>query len=228
MILQEVFPNPGKTGPLDLDNREVLSAWYPQVIGLRVNFVLGEKHDTTLLSDQISNGADRLLLKFLRSQSDLIVTTGKTARAENLSASNFANLLIVTNSDEPFSIPATELNKGLPVMVTQRLETDYPNVSASAIGKIQEPITQFVMAFCRANSCRHPVLESGPATIEEFAKANLIAEMNLTVTGADEISEAQARALSFLEKIGFKPELIQILNHEETWFFRFGSAAANR
>jgi hypothetical protein len=227
LILQEVFPNPGNTGPLHLDNTQALSSWYPEVIGLRVNFVIGREHDTTSLSDQLSNEADRTMLKFLRSQSDLIVTTGKTARAENLSASNYANLLIVTNSEEPFGIPATDSNKGLPVMVTQRLETDYPNVSAGAIGKIQEPITQFVMAFCRANSYKHPVLESGPTTIREFAEANLIAEMNLTVTGADVRSGAEAQALSFLEQIGFRPELIQILNHEKTWFFRFGSSATN-
>lgn len=227
MILQEIFPNPENTGLLNLESTESLEAWYPEVIGLRVNFVLGKKYDTTLLSDQISNDADRLLLKFLRSQSDLIVTTGKTARTENLSASSYANLLIVTNSDDSFAIPATDANKGLPVMVTQRLETDYPNVSAGAIGKIQEPITQFVIAFCRANSYKHPVLESGPTTITEFAKANLIAEMNLTVTGAENRSEAEHEASSFLETVSFEPKLIQILNHEKTWFFRFGAAATN-
>ena len=227
MILQEVFPNPGNTGPLELENTEALGSWYPQVIGLRVNFVLGKKYDTTFLSDPISDEADRLLLKFVRSQSDLIVTTGKTARAENLSASNYANLLIVTNSDVPLAIPATDANKGLPVMVTQRLETDYPNISAGAIGKIQEPITQFVMAFCRANSYKRPVLESGPTTISEFAKANFITEMNLTVTGAHDRSEAEEQALIFLGQIGFRPELIQILNHEKTWFFRFGSSSTS-
>ena len=227
MILQEIFPNPNNTGSLDLDNTEALGTWYPKVTGLRVNFVIGKELDTTLLSDQLSNEADRTLLKFLRSQSDLIVTTGKTARAENLSASNYANLLIVTNSDEPFAIPATDVNRGLPVMLTQRLETDYPNVSAGSIGKIQEPITQFVLAFCRANSYKHPVLESGPTTIAEFAKANLIAEMNLTVTGEEVRSEAEAQALNFLEQIGFTPKLIQILNHKKAWFFRFGAAATN-
>ena len=225
MILREIFPKPGQTGTLDLKNTEALRAWYPKVTGLRVNFVHGRNSDTTLLSDQVSNETDRVLLKFLRSQSDLIVTTGKTARAENLSASNYANMLIVTNSDEPFAIPATDANKGLPVMVTQRLETEYPNVSAAAIGKIQEPITQFVIAFCRANSYKHPVLESGPTTITEFAKANLISELNLTVTGFSDRREAEVQAETFLEQIGFKPGLIQILNHEQTWFFRFGVAA---
>ena len=227
MILKEVFPNPGNTGLLDLENTEAISAWYPEVLGLRVNFVLGKKHDSTLLSDQISNEADRLLLKFLRSQSDLIVTTGKTARAENLSASNYANLLIVTNSDEPFAIPATDANQGLPVLLTQRLETAYPNVSAGAIGKIQEPITHFVTAFCRANSYTRPVLESGPTTIREFANASLITEMNLTVTGADERIEAEALAVCFLREVEFEFELIQILRHENNWFFRFGSSATS-
>jgi hypothetical protein len=227
LTLQEVFPNAGNTGSLDLEKSEALRAWYPEVTGLRVNFVLGRKTQSTSISDEITTQADRTLLKFIRSQSDLIVTTGKTARVENLSASNFANLLIVTNSDELIAIPATQVNKGRPVMLTQRFETDYPNVSAATIGKIQEPITQFVTAFCRANSYTRPVLESGPATIREFAQAKLISEMNLTVTGAHDRSEAETQALTFLEEVEFKPELIQILNHEKTWFFRFGAAATS-
>ncbi len=227
MILREFFPNAEKSSELDLDNSEALKLWYPEVRGLRVNFVLGRNSDLTSSSDGMTSQVDRALLKFIRSQSDLIVTTGKTARAENLSASKYANLLIVTNSDEPFAIPATKSNKGLPVMLTQRLETNYPNVSAGAIGKIQEPITHFVTAFCRANSYTRPVLESGPTTIRKFAKASLIAEMNLTVAGASERIEAEALALSFLREIEFESELIQILRHENTWFFRFGAPATS-
>lgn len=228
MILHEVFPNRGNTGLLDQDNNESLTAWYPEVSGIRVNFVLSGGSRIRGSSDEITNQADRLLLKFIRSRSDLIVTTGATARSEKLSASKYANLLIVTNSDEPLSIPATVANVGLPVMLTQRLETEYPNVSAAAIGKIQEPITQFVVAFCRVNSYKRPVLESGPTTISEFARANLIHEMNLTVTSTEDKSAAEAQALSFLQQMGFEPKLIQILNHEQTWFFRYGSAVANR
>ena len=227
MTLQEVFPNAGNTGSLDLEKSEDLRAWYPEITGLRVNFVLGRNTQSTSISDEMTTQADRTLLKFIRSQSDLIVTTGKTARAENLAASNYANLLIVTNSDEPIAIPATQVNKGRPVMLTQRFETDCPNVSAVAIGKIQEPITQFVTAFCRVNSYTRPVLESGPSTIREFAQEKLIVEMNLTVTDANDRREAEAQASPFFEEIKFKPELIQILNHEKTWFFRFGAAATS-
>lgn len=227
MILREVFPNAEKTGEIDLDSAEALRAWYPEVRGLRVNFVLARNSYLTSSSDEITSQVDRTLLKFIRSQSDLIVTTGKTARAENLAASNYANLLIVTNSDEPFAIPATKSNKGLPVMLTQRLETNYPNVSAGAIGKIQELITHFVIAFCRANSYTRPVLEAGPTTIREFAKSSLIAEMNLTVTGASERIEAEALAVSFLREVEFESELIQILRHENNWFFRFGAPATS-
>ena len=227
MTLREVFPNAEKTGELDLENSAALRAWYPEVIGLRVNFVLGRDSNLTTSSDGITSQADRALLKFIRSQSDLIITTGKTARAENLSASHYANLLIVTNSDEPFAIPATKSNKGLPVMLTQRLETKYPNVSAGAIGKIQESITEFVTAFCRANSYSRPVLETGPTTIKEFAKDGLVAEMNLTVTGVTERIEAEALAVSFKREVEYESELIQILRHENTWFFRFGAPATS-
>jgi riboflavin biosynthesis pyrimidine reductase len=173
-------------------------------------------------SDNSSNKLDRELLKFIRSQSDLIITTGKTARAENLKASKFAPMLILTTSSEDLNIAAVHVNEGKPVYITQRLGTQYPSDKAIAIGGVQDELPEFVDSFCRANSFKHSVFESGMETAKIFAASGKINEVNLTLTNFTSKFDAEATAIDFLAKIGFRAELLQILRSEDTWFFRFG------
>ena len=221
MILEEVFPSIG-IRTIDSDN---LATYYPRVEGIRFNFVLSSSASQSSNSDEASNKIDRELLKYIRSQSDLIITTGKTARSENLRASNYAPMLILTRSSDELNIPALQPNDAKPVYVTQRLGTIYPNDKAIAIGGIQDSPTDFVESFCRANSLRHAVLESGIETAKLFAAARTIKEVNLTVTNAADEVAAKNLAEDFLKNIQFKGSvLIQILRSEETWFFRYGAA----
>ena len=177
---------------------------------------------TVLCSSNSTNKLDRELLKFIRSQSDLIITTGKTARAENLTASKFAPMLILTTSSEDLNIAAVQVNEGKPVYITQRLGTQYPSEKAIAIGGVQDELPEFVDSFCRANSFKHSVFESGMETAKIFAASGKINEVNLTLTNFTSKFDAEATAIDFLGKIGFRAELLQILRSEDTWFFRFG------
>lgn len=221
MILEEVFPN---SGTITLES-ESLDTYYPKVDGIRFNFVLSSNISTSSSSDESSNQMDRELLKFIRSESDLIITTGKTARSENLKASRYAPMLILTRSADELNIPAVEPNEAKPVYVTQRLGTIYPSDKAIAIGGIQDSPTDFVESFCRANNLRHPVLESGIDTARLFAASGIVKEVDLTVTNAANKAEAQKLAEDFLKNIQFEGSvLIQILKTGETWFFRFGAA----
>ena len=221
MILEEVFPSIG-TRTIDAEN---LDTYYPKVEGLRFNFVLSANASQSSNSDEASNKIDRELLKFIRSQSDLIMTTGKTARSENLRASKYAPMLILTRTSDEFNIPAVEPNEAKPVYVTQRLGTIYPSDKAIAIGGIQDNLTDFVESFCRAKNFRHPVLESGIETAQLFASSKTIKEVNLTVTHAADEVAAKNLAEDFLKNIQFDGSaLIQILRSEETWFFRYGAA----
>ena len=221
MILEEVFPSIG-TRTIDAEN---LDTYYPKVEGLRFNFVLSANASQSSNSDEASNKIDRELLKFIRSQSDLIMTTGKTARSENLRASKYAPMLILTRTSDEFNIPAVEPNEAKPVYVTQRLGTIYPSDKAIAIGGIQDNLTDFVESFCRANNFRHPVLESGIETAKLFATPRTIKEVNLTVTNAADEVAAKNLAEDFLKNIQCDGSaLIQILRSEETWFFRYGAA----
>lgn len=221
MILEEVFPNPG-TRSLD---SESLDTYYPKVDGIRFNFVLSNGITLDTTSDNSTNKLDRELLKFIRSQSDLIITTGKTARSENLKASKYAPMLILTRSAGELNIKAVESNEAKPVYVTQRLGTIYPSDKAIAIGGIQDSLTDFVESFCRANNINHPVLESGVETAKLFASSRAIKEVDLTVTNAADKDEAETSGADFLKNIQFEGSvLIQILRSEDTWFFRYGAA----
>ena len=221
MILEHVFPVSGTEVAYDSEHLAVL---YPKVEGLRFNFVIANGTNLDASSDNSTNKLDRELLKFIRSQSDLIITTGKTARAENLTASKFAPMLILTTSSEDLNIAAVQVNEGKPVYITQRLGTQYPSEKAIAIGGVQDELPQFVDSFCRANSFKHSVLESGMETAKFFASSEKIKEVDLTLTNFTSKFDAETTAKNFLGKIGFEAELLQILRSEDTWFFRFGAA----
>lgn len=224
MILTEVYPNSAVTGSISLDDSSDLEHWYPKVDGVRFNFVISNGASLTEPSDNLSNTADRALLRFIRSQSDLIITTGKTARAESLSASKYAPMLIITKSTEELDFPAATDPTGTNVYITQRLGTVYPSEKALAIGGFQESVPTFVQSFCRANNFVRPVLESGTETARLFGIESMIAEADLTLVGFTNQDEAHKAARELLEQISFaSPRVVQVLRFENTWFFRFES-----
>jgi len=221
MILEEIFPNLGVNHEVTTDNTKQLQAWYPVVKGFRLNFVVSANQSDEN-SDASSNSLDRIILKFIRSQSDLIVTSGKTARSESLRSSAYAPMLIMTKSDDLFDIPAVtdESTKG--VYLTQKLGTLYPNSKALAIGIFQESPATFAKAFCLSNSFDSIVLETGLSLAIEFAAANQISEIDLTVTKVHTQEVAMEIANEFLNTIGIKQSsLLQLLRNEDSWFFRF-------
>lgn len=220
MILEQVFPVSGTEVAFDSEHLAVL---YPKVEGLRFNFVIAKGTNLDASSDNSTNKLDRELLKFIRSQSDLIITTGKTARAENLTASKFAPKLIITTSSDDLDIAAVQVNEGKPVYITQRLGTQYPSEKAIAIGGVQDQLPEFVDSFCRANNFKHSVLESGMETARIFVSSASINEVNLTLTNFTSKLDAEDTAQDFLGKIGFEAKLLQILRSVDTWFFRFGA-----
>jgi hypothetical protein len=221
LILEQVFPVSGTEVAFDSEHLAVL---YPKVEGLRFNFVIANGTNLDASSDNSTNKLDRELLKFIRSQSDLIITTGKTARAENLTASKFAPMLILTTSSDDLDIAAVQVNEGKPVYITQRLGTQYPSEKAIAIGGVQDQLPEFVDSFCRANNFKHSVLESGMETARIFVSSASINEVNLTLTNFTSKLDAEDTAQDFLGKIGFEAKLLQILRSVDTWFFRFGAA----
>ena len=226
MILEEVFPNSGDRHPVSQNNLAELASLYPKVFGFRLNYVISAQNQESN-SDSISNPLDRLILKFIRLQSDLIITSGQTARQEVLRSSIHAPMLILTGSTDDFDIPAVTEQSIKNVYLTQRLGAIYPNTKAVAIGRFQGLATAFARSFCQSNASTAVVLETGLTLSREFAEANQIGEIDLTVTSAESQEEALARADTFLTSIGInRYSAIQILRLDDYWFFRFGNLSA--
>ncbi|MFZ4117559.1 MAG: hypothetical protein ACOYKO_03645 [Rhodoluna sp.] len=218
MILQEVFP---KSGALhDISTEDVLSELYPKVNGFRLNYVVSPSV-VSADSNLASNTVDKTLLKHIRTQSDLIITTGKTARDETLNSSAFAPMLILTQQEEALQVPAVDNDSKHPVYLTQRLGTIYQNSKALAVGISQHNIAQFAESFCRANSFTNVVIETGMTLARKFGETNLIAELNLSVTGITLQHDAQKALEDFLDSLSLRGfQSIQLLNHNDSWFFR--------
>ena len=218
MILQEVFP---KSGALhDISTEDVLSKLYPKVNGFRLNYVVSPSA-LSADSNLASNTVDRTLLKHIRSQSDLIITTGKTARDEALNSSSFAPMLILTQQEEGLQVPAVDNDSKHPVYLTQKLGTIYQNSKALAVGISQNNVAQFAESFCLANSFTNVVLETGMTLARKFAETNLIAELNLSITGVPLRHDAEKALEDFLDSLSLRDfQTIQLLNHNDSWFFR--------
>ena len=223
MILEEVFPNSGRSYEVTEHDHSALEALYPPVAGFRFNHVISTKR-VSPNSDSLTNELDRLILKHIRSVSDLIVTSGNTARRENLKASRYAPMLVLTRTKDKFSFHALEQQSTKPVYITQTLGTEYPNQNAVAIGLVDSTAVEFSESFCHLNKFSHVVLESGPTVAREFAAGALLSEIDITVTKTIEGSRAMSEAESFLSVLGVESyERLQTLNHEDTWFLRFRS-----
>lgn len=198
-------------------------ALYPEVLGFRFNHVVSPNIESSN-SNLSSNQVDRIILKFLRSISDLIITTGATARAEALRSSAYAPMLILTLSEDELDFPAVQAKSSKVIYLTQKLGTQYSNKNALAIGIVKEPLPEFCVKFCSLNGFGSAVLESGITVAKQFAKAGLIKEVDLTVTEVPTRNQAEDEAAKFLLNLGLQGlPMIQLLNLESSWFFRFRS-----
>ena len=201
---------------LDINTFEDLLPYYPKLSGIRFNYVISAL-DETSNSDDLTSSLDRMALKAIRAQSNLIVTTGLTARNEKLRASMFADLLVITNQ-ENIGFPALDSNSSQKILVTcTALNT--ANDNAQAIGKVTGELTDWFLREV-ASKYESIVLETGLTTAKYFAKADLINEVCLTVTGAD-LETASQLATEFLENLGVQASLVQRIDYLDTQMFRF-------
>jgi len=191
-----------------LDNR------YPPFVGLTFNHVL-DANKRSKNSNEISNPTDRHILRLIRSKSDLVITTGKTARFEQLKASNFAPMLIVTRSNL-LDVPATKATSQQRVFVTNK-QSDFNNPNAVAIGFIEGDIATWIGNFLE--SYPKAVLESGPSLAQELS--SLIGRACITVVDAEDVREAYSLAKEFIADFGKKFLVEQMLEIDGNYFFIF-------
>jgi riboflavin biosynthesis pyrimidine reductase len=204
---------------VEINSFEDLLPYYPKLVGARFNYVISALKKSNN-SDDITSTLDRLALKAIRAQSQLIVTTGLTARNERLRASKFADLLVITNQED-ITFPALEANSSQKVLVTtEALNTT--NHNAHAIGKVTGDLTEW-FSLEISGKYQSIVLETGITTARFFAKADLIKEICLTVTDSD-VENASVLATEFLENLGMKASVVQRIDYLDTHLFRFASA----
>jgi riboflavin biosynthesis pyrimidine reductase len=203
---------------LQIDGIDYAANFYPKIQGLRFNYVI-RFGSTEANSDLHTSEADRFFLKVIRSQSDLIVTTGATGRSEALKASKFAPLLLLTKQDQ-LHCPATQFQSEKKVFVTVS-EQSFENENAEAVGSTTEPLVSWLENFMREEEFKTAVIEAGLTVTKELLAMDLAAEFCLSVTGATDSAEATTFAKDFLEKLGLRPALLQLIEAENTFLFRF-------
>lgn len=141
----------------------------------------GNYADANGSSRGISNNSDLDVLKSLRRQSDVIVTTGETARKENYRPSKVAPIAFITRNASSLTEIAAFAEPG-----------NFPNYL------INETTMLDLHGFFVANGFQRPLFEVGPQTLPAVLDQAENLEMFLAVTGS---AEPEASAGRFLSKI---------------------------
>jgi riboflavin biosynthesis pyrimidine reductase len=201
--------------------------------GFRLNFVVNQDFkfvDESFSSNEISSGLDRLLLGKLRSQADLIVTTGETARREHYKSSKHAPIAIITRSGELDSVPAVQGTQyATPLIVFPQSCSDLVegnledvDVRFVAYDDDQDAIeaVKAIIAELSRLGFQSPILETGPTTSDLFIAAGEVSEICLTITRGPAVAASakllaqQALTSIFKSAAGFRLETLFVTDRE--------------
>lgn len=224
MIVSELYPDKRQ---LEIDPAvtpvQIGEQWYPKLAGPRFNFVLRDESGHRTNSNSISNSIDRYFLKVIRWNSDLIISTGETARSENLRASKYAPIAIISNHPDDLGIPATLEQSGLVVAICSRTDQKirYPNSNTKFIKLQSTAISESISEVIDSFGSTSPVVEVGPTSAQQLARVHFFDEICLTVASSPSELSATQTAETFLKKLGAEAQLLQLLCSNETYFFRF-------
>jgi len=202
----------------EINGIEDLGTFYPKLEGFRFNHVVSAK-GSAATSDEVSTKIDRQVLKTIRASTDLIITTGRTARAEQLGSSEFAPLLILTR-EKMIDCPAVTVTSVQKVLITNS-ESGFPNENAFGVGNVTGLLASWISEFCNSNSYQNVVVEAGLETANELFGEGLIDEFCLTVTGAENQTESDNTSAVLLNAFGLKYDLTQLLEIDGNYFYRF-------
>ena len=171
--------------------------------GWRVNFAVnqsGASYGLSGASADVSSDLDRLLLGKLRSLSDVIVTSGATARAEKYKSSKHAPIAIFTTSGDLDAVPAIQGTQYFtPIVITDK---SHSKTVQDLLADVDANVTAYdgaaswpvgVAGVLTHEGFQSPILESGLVSLRAFMTANVIDEICLTITqsGASGLSARQ-------------------------------------
>jgi riboflavin biosynthesis pyrimidine reductase len=206
--------------------------------GWRVNFAVdqnGASFGASGSSSDVSTVLDRVLMGRLRSQADVIVTSGKTARAEKYKSSKHAPIAIFTTCGDLDVVPAiqgTQYFTPLVLTPTSSLESVQQALSdvdvrilgfESDIDVESWPLA--VAQLIQREGFQSPILESGRTTIRSFIKSGIVEELCITISSdgktgvsARDLSASKLSA-SIGDMMGF--ELAQLFTDGRTIYSRW-------
>jgi len=167
--------------------------------------------NTKLFKQNIDNDADKKMLNLLRANSDLIVTSGATARAENYQASMHAPLAVITRNLEPIAKEFHEASEGKqPVVLVSptvafETETRIPCDDPLRVGDLLESF--------KKHGWKRILLECGPSLFEIFEPST--DEICMTTPSI----EASNKAISNLTNR--KTEKLTQFDLNGFWFTRY-------
>ena len=201
----------------DADDVTDLSKYFPRLDGCRWNYVVSAKPHKAATSDEVTSQADRLVLTTIRSNSDLIITTGKTAVAEQLNGSSYAPMMVLTNNSK-IDFPALQTPSKHQILLT--IETGrFQNSKVSCLGSTSGELTNWL----RNHTGDYPskVFEGGIDTGTDLVNAGFIDQICLSVTSSENFTESLDAAHEFLSRTSRNFKATQVLECENTWFFTF-------
>lgn len=178
------------------DERAQLLSRYQPLAGVRLNLAVGAQGTVagvTGTSKDVSNELDRALLVELRKHADVILTSGATARAENLRASKHAPIFVLTLSgriDGLERLLSSPDCKPVSLVVPTQIESEtrhileHAGLSARVIG-LQSLDPASVKAFLLHEGMQCILLEFGPMLAQLWLNAAAIDEICLTTSGVE-------------------------------------------
>lgn len=189
------------------DESAELIAHYAPRNGVRLNLAINAAHQVSGpsgSSNDVSNGLDRALLFALRKQADVIVTSGATARAENLRASKHAPIFVLTSNEtvdgyarlletadaQKVSLVTTDANANA---LKSALRVAGLTAEVLALPNL-EPST--VLDKLNSLGLHRVLLEFGPTLAKKWSEAGCIDEVCLTITSIS--SEVAADLPNFI------------------------------
>jgi len=225
LTLKRLLPSPGEIDSVTPEEQSwVIASEFGICTGWRLNFVTdinGLYRDSGGSSDGISNRLDRLLLGKFRSQSDIIVTTGETARRERLSSSKHAPIAVITKTADLDGVPAIQGSQFFtPIILVPK---GSESLAESKLDDVDVRIVPFdhsqhsnwpseVKRVVAQLGFQSPILEGGPRVSAEFIEQAVIDEICLTITKKpNEQFSARQLSVAFVNQL-FKIETNFVLD----------------
>lgn len=173
--------------------------------------IKGEYVDELGSSRGVSNAADLDALLRARSDNDVAVTGGNTARVEKLKSTARCFLCVVSNSLATLTSPALTPSSGHTVFLASSNPalldgaTDRTGVESIRLSD-RLPLAKQLVDSLGALGLKRVLLEGGPELIRAFTVDLLIDAIHLTVTGStSELSNEEAR--SIVSKVSYLPNV---------------------